>query len=98
MAKIYAFQNVVGGGEGPGVGIAEDGTILADHWSSSAHWAAHDLGATSNWKHELYAKHYPDGFEVEFVPDALVSSHEGLQRAIALCNAKDEADEAANAT
>lgn len=92
MNKIYAFQNVVGGGEGPGVAIAEDGTCLAQHWSSNAYWAAHDLGATSKWKHEIYIVHYPDGFEVEFVPEDKIADHEGLQRAFTLN--KQQADAA----
>jgi hypothetical protein len=93
MKKVYAFQNFVGGGEGPGIGIAEDGTVLAEHWSSNPYWAEHDLGARSNWKHELYAAHYPEGFEVEFVPADKVDAHEGLQRALALNTQQAEVSE-----
>lgn len=82
--KIYALQNFSGGGEGPGIGIAEDGAILADHWSSNSYWAQHDLGVTSDWKHDLYKAHYPDGYEVVWVEDAEVDGHEGLQKAFAL--------------
>lgn len=95
MKKIYAFQNFEGGGEGPGVAISEDGAVLASHWSSNDYWAAHDLGVTSNWKHEIYQKYYPEGFEVVFVEDADMDSHEGVQAAIKLAetNPYNQVDE-----
>lgn len=56
--------------------LAEDGTFLAEHMSSSEWWAKHDIGLTSNWKHEAYKAHYPDGYELEWVDDA--RTHERL--------------------
>ena len=44
--------------------LAEDGTGLCSHLSSSVGWAKHDVGLTSNWKHDLYDEHYPDGYEL----------------------------------
>lgn len=90
--KIYAFQNFSGGGEGPGLAIAEDGTVLADHWSSNFYWAKHDLGVTSNWKHDYYRAHYPDGYDVEFVHDEDFETHAGLQAALALHKSKEGAE------
>ena len=60
--------------------VAEDGHHLADHICSNHAWAAHDMGIDENgWKRDLYAAHYPDGFEVEFVDDP--RTHPGLQAA-----------------
>lgn len=82
MKKVFAFQNFEGGGEGIGVAIAEDGMLLVSHYSSNATYAAHDLGATSDWHHDTYKAYYPDGFEVEFIKDKDVESHPGLQAAL----------------
>ena len=47
-----------------GVAVAEDGTLLAGHLSSSIGWFASDMGLTSRRKHDLYEAHYPDGYEL----------------------------------
>lgn len=80
--KIYGFVN--GGSHGwyDVCGIAEDGVCLAGHCCSHPLYGPHDIGVTSDWKHETYAKYYPNGFDVEWVED--VKAHEGLQRAFAL--------------
>ncbi len=44
--------------------VAEDGTVLAGHYSSSEWWARHDIGIGSEWKHDKYKAHYPDGYEL----------------------------------
>lgn len=49
------------------VAVADDGEELASHISSSETWAKHDLGVTSDRKHDLYRAKYPDGFEVRWV-------------------------------
>lgn len=85
--KIYAFSNVVDGGEGTAYAIAEDGTLLGSHWCSSEFYVPHDLGVTPGSRpdrHQTYASHYPDGYEMEFVPAAEVRAHEGLKRAAEL--------------
>lgn len=45
-----------------GCALAEDGTGLGEHLCSSLDFVQHDMGVTSDWKHEHYAKHYPDGY------------------------------------
>lgn len=63
-----------------GTAIAEDGTALASHLSSSIGFLKHDMGYKgSDWKHDLYKAHYPDGYELEWVDDP--EKHEGLQKA-----------------
>lgn len=44
--------------------LAEDGHVLSGHLSSSYGFAKHDMRLSSNWKHEYYSKHYPDGYEL----------------------------------
>jgi hypothetical protein len=64
--KIYVF--LTGRWERTGdvmsAALAEDGTGLGGHLSSSESWAKHDMGVTSNRKHEGYREHYPHGYEV----------------------------------
>lgn len=91
--KIFAFSNVVGGGEGLAVALAEDGTALASHWCSDEFYVEHDLGVTSDWKHEKYREHYPDGFEVVYVPTREIAGHAGLELAFEL-NIKQSAPQA----
>lgn len=87
LPKIFAFSNVVGVGDGVAYAMAEDGTVLGSHWCSSEHYVPHDLGVTDGTRpdrHETYAKHYPDGYEMEFVRAADVKDHPEFQRAVAL--------------
>ena len=89
--KIYCFSNVVGGGEGTAIAIAEDGTVLGSHWCSHECYVPGDLGVEEGSRpdrHEIYAKHYPDGYEMEFVPSKDAEKHEGLLQAIALYETK----------
>jgi len=41
----------------------------------------HDMGLHSDWKHEKYNEHYPDGFELEWVEQSKLDSHEGWKKA-----------------
>ncbi|MGA0595644.1 hypothetical protein [Enterovirga sp. CN4-39] len=92
--KVYAFVN----GSGPmgyfGAAIAEDGTVLpAGHCSSAPFWARHDMGADGHctWKHDVYAAHYPNGFEVEWVDD--VEAHPVLWPIIEALNSQPSPSE-----
>lgn len=87
MKKIYVFSNTKGGNEGPCYAMAEDGTVLGSHFCSNEEWARYDLGVEKGYRpdrHEYYASHYPEGYEMEFVPNKDFDSHEGLKKAIAL--------------
>ena len=65
------------------IAMAEDGTVLADHICSSEGFMPHDLGITSNWKHDKYNKYYGEGnWELEWVSN--VNTHEGLEKACKL--------------
>ena len=83
MHKIYCFNNGGKPGWMNAVAIADDGHVLARHVCSGEGFMPHDLGITSNWKHENYDAHFGEGnWELEWVqnPDA----HEGCQAAFAL--------------
>ncbi len=91
--KIYLAAFPTGGGSGRvhgstrggdvlGSALAEDGTGLASHLSSSVGFARHDMGLTSDWTHEYYREYCPDGFELEWVDDP--ETHAGWQAALAL--------------
>lgn len=62
--------------------MAEDGTGLCSHLSSTVGWAKHDVGLTSNWKHDLYDKHYPNGYELVWLDDP--EKDEGWKKAFEL--------------
>lgn len=66
--EIYCFVNSGRGSDWQHViALAEDGHCLASHISSSESFARHDIGITSDWKHEKYREHYPDGYELVWV-------------------------------
>ena len=70
MNKIYCFiRRNLENGWVLVCAIDEDGIILASHTSSSIEWAKHDIGLTSDWKHELYKKKYPNGYELVWLDD-----------------------------
>lgn len=69
---IYCFIN---GGAGTdlvrSIALAEDGTLLAHHISSSDEWARGDCGyldtSMGRVKRGAFAKHYPEGYRLEWV-------------------------------
>jgi len=69
--KIYltCFAGGFRSGDVIGYALGEDGQGLASHLSSNETWAKHDMGLTSDWKHEHYAKVYPNGFELIWIDD-----------------------------
>ncbi len=66
--KIFVFCQGCQPGWHYHTALAEDGTAIAGHVCSHHGFAMHDMGVDENgWKRDLYAKHYPDGFEVVYV-------------------------------
>ena len=59
--EIYCFNN----GGSPrflnALALADDGHVVAEHLCSNEFYMAHDLGITSDWKHEEYNKHFGEG-------------------------------------
>lgn len=82
VPRIFCWVNSGSGTDWQVVlALAEDGHCLAEHVSSSESWAMHDIGLTSDWKHDLYRAHYPAGYELEWVQDP--RKHAGLDAAYA---------------
>ena len=92
--KIYLTAFPTGGGSGHGdvlgCAMTEDGHVLAEHLSSNVSFAKHDMGLTSDWKHDRYATHCPDGFELEWVED--YKTHAGWLAARAMNEAQYQAE------
>ena len=83
------------GGDVLGCALSEDGVGFPNHLCSSVAFAKHDMGLTSDWKHEFYREHAPDGYELEWVDDP--ETHEGWLAAMALNQQRREEAEAAKA-
>ena len=79
MTKIYVIGYYTGknsygviqdaGPDGDVMGqafIIRDGRVvyIEYHYSSGAYWYRHDMGITSDWKHDTYKEYCPDGYEL----------------------------------
>ena len=97
--KIFCFSNVKGGGDGIAYAMAEDGHILGSHWCSFEGFVPHDLGVNEGARpdrhKDSYSQHYPDGYEMEFVPAAEVADHPGITEAFRLNQILAKAEEGA---
>ena len=93
MNKIYLYcvplgtgsgtvQGSTVGGDVMGYALAEDGTGLGSHLSSSEYFSKHDMGLTSDWHHKDYKEHYPNGYEVEWIDYENLGAHTGFQRSL----------------
>lgn len=95
--KIFVFVNGRAfTGDLFGCAIAEDGKALASHLSSSIWFVKRDMGLTPHcdWKHDHYAKHYPEGYELVDLTELTheqLDAHAEFQAAIAVANAASEA-------
>ena len=87
LPKIYCFLNATEDGDGVAYALAEDGTVLGSHFCSGEYWVRNDLGVNEGSRldrHKTYSKHYPDGYEMEFVAIKQFKTHAGLSKAIEL--------------
>ena len=87
MNKIYCFSNVANGGEGVAYAIGDDGVVLGSHFCSNEYYVPMDLGVLEGYRldrHETYKKHFPNGYEMEFVSSVDFDTHKGLQEALKL--------------
>ena len=97
LPTIYGFNNGGSPGWMSAVLIAEDGTPLGGHACSSEAYMPADLGVlegTRPDRHEAFAKHYPDGYRMEFVGYDDVPNHAGLQAAFKKHDALPKPDRA----
>lgn len=63
--------------------LSEDGHFLASRTSSDLYWAKHDIGITSDWKHEYYKEHYPDGYDLVWL-DGIPTQYPEVMAAYAI--------------
>ncbi|WP_128292048.1 hypothetical protein [Afifella aestuarii] len=95
LPVIYGFNNGGRPGWYSGVLLAEDGQVLGGHICSAEGYMPHDLGVVCGSRpdrHEMFRKHYPDGYRMDFVPLREVLTHAGLDAACQRNKAKGEAD------
>ena len=70
------------------VAVSEDGHGLGGHLSSNKEWAVHDMGITSDWKHNGYHAYYPAGYELiwldthEDLPEEVVKAIEARNKEV----------------
>jgi len=88
--KIFVYATAGSPGWFIGQALAEDGTSIGGHASSSISFAKHDMGITSDWKHEGYKKHYPDGYELEWIEEKDLKEHAAFNEAFKLNQAQKE--------
>lgn len=84
--RIYGFHNGEPQYSAVAYAIDENGVVIASHFCSNQRFARHDLGMDGRcvWKHDIYDKKYPGGWETEFVITSEVDSHQGLVEALKL--------------
>lgn len=94
LPVIYGFNNGGSPGWYSAVLLAEDGTTLGGHCCSHEGYMRHDLGIIEGSRpdrHETFRAHYPDGYRMDFVPFAELDGHAGLNAAIELHRAAQQA-------
>lgn len=97
LPRIYVLCNSCAPEWHSAMALAEDGTYLAGHICSHHGYIPHDMGIEEGgWKRDLYAKHYPQGFVVEWVEKP--REHAGLMAAYAKNQEKRAAQETAHAS
>ena len=97
--KIYCWINAGKGTDWVvSMAMAEDGTHLTSHVSSSDGFAKGDCGYLPTGmglsKRAIFDEHYPDGYELEWVDDPAPGKHAGLDVPYAL-NQATRTEEAA---
>lgn len=85
LPRIYIWcepAETWGPGHVVGYAMSEDGSALASHVSSNESFSKHDMGVTSDWKHQIYEKKYPDGYEIVWLSADEREHDEGFQKAL----------------
>ena len=68
LPKIFVFCNNCSDEWHKFTALSEDGVFLAGHICSHHGYAPHDMGVQDGgWKRDIYAKHFPQGFDVVMV-------------------------------
>lgn len=84
LPVIYGFNNGGSPGWYNACLIAESGHGMGGHVCSHEGYMYYDLGILEGSRpdrHEHFKAHYPDGYRMDFVPEADVRTHPGLEAA-----------------
>lgn len=54
-------------GDTMGYAVDKDINIIAKHYSSGINWTKHDMGISSDWKHDTYDEKFPNGYELAWI-------------------------------
>lgn len=65
--KIFVFCNSCAPEWHNAMAIDEQGNGITAHICSSHAFIPHDMGITSEWHHDAYRKHFPDGYELVLI-------------------------------
>lgn len=93
LPTIYGFNNGGAKNRLNAELLAEDGTHLGGHGCSSEAYMPADLGVlegSSDDRHKVFKKHYPNGYKMSFVGEDRIFSHAGLLAAIELNKTKGQ--------
>lgn len=85
LPVIYGFNNGGLSGWYNAVLLAEDGAGLGGHLCSDEGYMPHDLGILEGSRpdrHGTFRAHYPDGYQMAFIPSNEVMTHPGLDAAV----------------
>lgn len=67
LPKIYGFIEHCTAHVVVATALSEDGHVLASCETTTRNWAKHDLGFVSDRCRDLYKRHYPNGYDMEWV-------------------------------
>ena len=79
--KVFAIRREHWFDEWMGAAFVDDMGIIASHACSASGWVPHDMGITSDWKHEAYDELFPDGWEIEYMGETDVDGFKEYARA-----------------
>ena len=63
-----------------GAAFVDNMGIIASHACSAPGWVPHDMGITSDWKHDTYDEMFPDGWEIEYAGEITVDAFKEYAR------------------
>lgn len=92
LPVIYGFNNGLSGRLLEAVVMAQDGTKFITYpmrYEANMPVTLGILNGSSPELHEKFKRHYPEGYQMEFVPSEDIDSNKALQRAMALCDERE---------
>lgn len=91
LPRIFGYCTTIERDSVYGHALSEDGTFFAASASRSEEELEIDLGIAENGRvptQKSFVRHHPDGFVCEYIPYEKVTTHLGLQAALAKASQK----------